>query len=81
MIQMQTSYGMDSYAHNGIGSASEYSEGLQILPELGIEPCNECSMKESCAITGMACKAFRAYVNKGNYKEPDMGRLMKVFAE
>ena len=81
MIQMQTSYGMDNFAHNGIGSASDYSEGIQILPELGIEPCNECSMKDSCEITGMACKAFRAYVNKGKYNGVDMGRLMKVFAE
>lgn len=78
---MQTSYGMDNYAHNGIGSPSEYSEGNQILPDLGIEPCNDCSMKDSCEITGMACRAFRAYVNKGKYKEPDVGRLMKVLAE
>jgi len=43
-------------------------------------PCDDCSNKAACTISGGECSAFRVWCTKGTFKDEDRVRLLRVAA-
>jgi len=54
----------------------------QYLPSLETRmpmPCDACPLMNKCADNGTDCTAFRRWTRHGDYKQKNVGRLLKAF--
>ena len=40
-------------------------------------PCDACKFADKCAAAYLECSAFRTWAHRGDYKDADVGRLMR----
>jgi hypothetical protein len=70
--------GYDSYFNYDASTAGSMEVVPQAMINDMVYPCDTCPLADSCATKFTECSAFRTWSKSGQFKDSDVGRLVRV---
>jgi len=70
--------GYDSYFNYDASTAGSIEVTPQAMLNDADIPCDTCKFADSCAAKFTECSAFRTWSKSGQFKDIDVGRLVRV---